>query len=226
MLYSFVWPMRGEGVYAPTIRLLPYSLITDFAGTADRLADYVAGARSRLQVDFPAVVRRYADPETARESLFQTADRMDAAPGDFGAYIVYVDGEVSGVASFQQVCVTRRRGLSLPGFGRNTTLHDGVLLAMWLRQIPRQRPVLPLVLAQSGKILAQHRNLTGYPCTLVRPGRTEVINPLLAATTGYGGFTARTQPTNFSPMDGVRKRRVLYVAQNDMDELRRQYGLN
>jgi hypothetical protein len=211
-------------VYNPTVGLIPYTQIDDYGRVSARLAAQVASNKAQLQVDFPAVVRRYANPETALESLFQVSETMDASDGKLGAYVIQVDGEVLGVATFMQQTLVRRRGLQLPFLGRYEEVpgtRNGALLAVWLGRANRPEQVLLPKILGEGMRLLRRSSVTGRAYTLVRPDRPEVTKPLgdAYAVATFGGFRRMLPAMNFSHVDGVRVRRELYVSILDVPDM-------
>lgn len=204
------------------IRLVPYTQFASNASIATlarRLSGLVKVTEVRLLTDFPAVVRRYEEEDTAYRSIKQVRETMRKRGGTFGAYAVEVDGVVWGVASFDQRWLTTRI-FGWGRFGLDVPMRRGPMLALWLGSGNRPKGLLPAILREAAKMLANNRKLQGGPWTLVRTNRPEVLDALGDLRNGFGGFSASVKPDNYAHIDGVRAPRVVCAARLSVGAMR------
>ena len=190
----------------------------DVEALAERIPVLVRSQEDRLRGDFPLVVGRYADADTARRTLRDRLRAIRDRGGEFDVFAVRYGGETIGLATFDQRPCVRRHGWRW--FGFDEELVRGPMLACWLGSIDRPGGLLPQILRLAAERLVTNSRLRGHAWTLVRPGHRYVRYALAEQDNGFGGFMTATEPRDFSRVDGVTTPRILYIARHEVDELR------
>ncbi|HVI69324.1 MAG TPA: hypothetical protein VM581_02600 [Magnetospirillaceae bacterium] len=196
---------------ATGLALVPYARKMDrFTLLGVRLSSLMESNRDRIVVDFPAVVERYATPQSGIKAVDAVVRTMKHDP-TFVALAVTFNGAVVGVATL--IC----RKLMGVGMYCDTAIADGPQVAYWfcareVRPYTIPSPLLPHILP----LLAQEvrdRQLPGTPWTLVRPANQHSVACLADANNGFGGFVPWHGVSDYTRAgDGVTELRTLYHA--------------
>jgi hypothetical protein len=167
-----------------------------------------------LRRDFPAILRLYGNPVTARETV--KTRQATIRNGTFDALAVMAgrsadDAQVIGVTTFTMLETPGKRGLA-PN------------LAIWLdlARDPEFRKIGVALMELRMERLIDDLRFSGRPWTVIRPDNTASTTVWRSPYDAYGwkGFAPIGTPKRYPSVDGLWRKRQLFICKKSLEELR------